>query len=108
MSSLPEPPDAATVRCPTCRAAQPWSDTCRRCQSDLRLLRAVAGAYRRSRRACLRHLRDGHPRAAWRAARHAHALVPSAEARRLLAVSALRAGDWTRAAELARRPAPDA
>ncbi|MCO6453937.1 MAG: hypothetical protein J5I93_01370 [Pirellulaceae bacterium] len=26
------------LRCPACRAAQPWQDCCRRCQADLSLL----------------------------------------------------------------------
>jgi len=93
----PEPPDAHaldTVRCPTCRAVQEWSDTCRRCKSDLRLLRAFAASYRRSRRDCLEGLRSGHPFEALRAARRCHALRPDAESRRLLALAALRAGDW--------------
>jgi hypothetical protein len=91
------------VRCPTCRALQPWSDTCRRCRADFRLLRACAAAYRQDRRACLEHLRAGSPRAALHAARRCHALRPDAESRRLLALAALQAGDWATAAELARR-----
>jgi len=29
-------------RCPTCRNVQPWSDECRRCGTDLSLLRRLA------------------------------------------------------------------
>ena len=29
-------------RCPTCRNMQPWSDECRRCGTDLTLLRCLA------------------------------------------------------------------
>ena len=99
----PAPPDPAAVRCPTCRAEQPWSDTCRRCKCDLRLLRAAAASYQRARHASLLHLRAGHPRAARRAAEHGHELAASAESRRLLAVAALHSGDWAAAADLARR-----
>jgi hypothetical protein len=99
-------PDSGTVLCPTCRAAQEWSDTCRRCKSDLRLLRAFAGAYRRCRHACRVHLDAGRPRAALHAARRCHAVAPTPESRRLLAVSALLAGDFAAAVDLA-RPAGD-
>jgi Flp pilus assembly protein TadD len=100
------PPDDApspeSVRCPTCRAVQEWSDTCRRCKSDLRLLRAFAQSYNRSRRACLEHLQLGQPFEALRSARHALALRPDAESRRLLALAALQSGDFATAADLAR------
>ena len=98
------PPEPVTVRCPTCRAEQPWSDACRRCRCDLRLLRAAAASYHRSRRACLLQLRAGHPRAARLAAGHCRELAASAESRRLLAVAALLSGDWADAADLAREP----
>jgi hypothetical protein len=101
-----EAPGAANVRCPTCRAVQEWSDACRRCKCDLRLLRALAGAYHRARRACLRHLSDGHPDAAWRAAGRCRALSPSEESLRLMAVSALLRGDHAAAAALARSLLP--
>jgi hypothetical protein len=93
----------ARVRCPTCRAEQEWSDTCRRCKCDLRLLRAFAAAYHRSRSACLEHLRHGEGRAAVAAARRCHELRPGTESRRLLALAALECGDWETAAALARR-----
>ena len=98
------PPDPATVRCPTCRAEQPWSDACRRCRCDLRLLLAAAASYHRARRACLLHLRAGRPRAARLAAESCRALAATAESRRLLAVAALLSGDWAAAADLARGP----
>jgi hypothetical protein len=103
MTALPDSIDPANVRCPTCRANQPWSDVCRRCKSDLRLLREFAGAFENARRACLAGLRDGRPREAELAARRCLKISPGAEARRLLALAALQAGDWARAAELARR-----
>jgi hypothetical protein len=90
------------VHCPTCRAEQEWSDTCRRCKSDLRLLRTFAAAYQQSRRACLESLRQGHGRAALAAARRCHQLRPDIESRRLLALAALECGDWETAAALAR------
>jgi hypothetical protein len=95
------------VRCPTCRAVQEWSDTCRRCKSDLRLLRASAASYRRSRRACLEQLQSGTAPAALPAARLCHALGADPESRRLLAITALLAGDWATAAELASRSFQD-
>jgi hypothetical protein len=94
-------PDRETVRCPTCRAVQEWSDACRRCKSDLRLLREVSAAYFRSRARCLLALLAGHPLAALRAARRCHTLRADADSRRLLAVSALLAGDWATAAAMA-------
>ncbi len=95
-------PDQDTVRCPTCSAVQEWSDTCRRCKSDLYLLREVSGAYLRSRHRCLFALRAGRPRAALRAAQYCHALRPATESRRLLAISALLGGDWDTASAMAR------
>lgn len=96
-----EPPGPDLVRCPTCRADQPWSETCRRCKSDLRLLREVAESYLRARRACLLHLRSNRPQAARDAALRAHALAPTEESRRLMALAALLREDWPAAAELA-------
>ena len=96
---LPSP----TVRCPTCKVVQGWSDVCRRCKSDLRLLRDFAGAWARSRMACLEHLRSGRHREAWVAARRWHEISGDAESRRMLALAALRCGDWETAATLARR-----
>ena len=81
---MPSPPDSDAVRCPICRANQPWSDACRRCQGDLRLLHTFARAYHRRRLACLRALRSGDPRSAVRAARDCHELAPSPESARLL------------------------
>jgi hypothetical protein len=96
-------PARDTVRCPTCRAVQEWSDACRRCKSDLRLLRAFAAAYEDSRRTCLGRLRSGPPHAALPAARRCHALGADPESRRLLALAALHAGDWATAAAMASR-----
>ena len=95
-------PDPGTVRCPTCGAAQAWSDACRRCKCDLRFLREVAEAGVRSRDVCLRHLRDGRLREAFHDARRFQALAATPESLRLLAVVALRREDWPTAAALAR------
>jgi hypothetical protein len=95
-------PDPLTVRCPTCRAVQDWSDTCRRCKCDLRLLRQLAGSYHRHRRSCLKALFAGRIDAARVHALRCDHLVPGAASRRLLAVSALLADDWADALALAR------
>jgi hypothetical protein len=99
----PLPPDPDTVRCPTCRASQPWSDSCRRCQSDLRLLRDFAESYQRLRRSALRSLRSGDARSARLAARSCASLCPSIDALRLLAVCSLIEGDPDTALALAQR-----
>jgi hypothetical protein len=86
---------------------QEWSDTCRRCKSDLRLLRGCAAAYQRNRRLCLEHLRSGSPRIALQAARRCHVLRADADSRRLLAVAALLAGDWMTAVNVAQQVSQD-
>ncbi len=90
------------LRCPTCRAVQDWSETCRRCQSDLALLGEVAASYRHHRRQCLLHLEAGRPLAALPHARRCQRLHPDAESRRLQALCALLVGDWITATNLAR------
>lgn len=102
-SSSSSAPDRQRVRCPTCRAGQEWSDTCRRCRSDLRLLRELADAYHQTRLACLARLKAGRPRAALRLARQCRELSASAESDRLLAVCCLAARDWAAAAALGRQ-----
>src|SRR5689334_10938388 len=82
------------LRCPTCGARQGWTDTCRRCKSDLRFLRDAAEAYEGHRRASLLHLLDGEPEAALRHARICHELRPDAQSRRLLAICHLAHHDW--------------
>ena len=90
------------MRCPTCGARQgAWVDACRRCKSDLRLLRAALGAYERSWRAALAALDGERYDEAAAHARRCHELRPESEARRLLAVCQLLRGDWFEAAELA-------
>jgi hypothetical protein len=92
-----EPMNAETMHCPTCRAAQAWSDTCRRCKSDLRLLREVAEEYAALRRHCLSNLRQNRTRAALEQARQCFALRDDDETRRLLAVCELLNGNWASA-----------
>lgn len=89
--------DAETLRCPTCRAQQPWSDSCRRCKSDLRLLREVAEACAALRRECLANLRQNRPQAALDPARRCVELCDNPETRRLLAVCELLNGNWASA-----------
>jgi len=94
------PIDRATegrMRCPTCKATQEWSDTCRRCKCDLTLLRSAAEACRESRRRCLLFLRAGRLAEAVRQARRGYSLCPDERSSRLLAVCHLARGDWARA-----------
>ena len=90
------------LRCPTCGAKQGWTDTCRRCRSDLRLLREALAAYQRHRRSSLRDLHAGRLESALRHARRCQELRPGSEAQRLLTVCQLLRGDWLDAVELAR------
>ena len=98
--ATPSPIDPETVRCPNCRASQPWSDICRRCKSDLRLLREFAEGYERARLECLDHLQHGRLSEAHAAASRCLELSPDAGSRHLMALVALRAGDWPDAARL--------
>lgn len=92
-----------TLRCPTCGARQDGpADTCRRCKSDLRLLRAALAAHDRHWRAALRLLDQRRPGAALEHAAVCHELRPGADSRRLLALCRLLRGDWPEALELAR------
>jgi hypothetical protein len=84
--------------CPVCRATQEWSDVCRRCRCDLRLLRQADLARRRARQQVLLHLRAGCWAEAQRAAQTCHALQPDADSRRLLAVCCLLGGKFRQAA----------
>lgn len=88
---------AARFRCPTCRAEQPWSDTCRRCKCDLSLLHRAAQACQAQYRLCLQELSAGRTAAALAAARQCYAIKPTPAAARLLAVSALVERDWATA-----------
>ena len=93
------------VRCPTCRALQEWSDDCRRCKSDLRLLREFMEAYQHSRRGFVQAIRANDPRAASRHASRCHALQPDTASRQMLAIAALLQGNFASAADLSRQDA---
>ena len=88
------PQSVEELRCPTCGARQGWTDTCRRCKSDLRLVRAALEAYEGHRRASLAALGAGRLEAALHHARRSHELRPGPESQRLLAVCQLLRGDW--------------
>jgi hypothetical protein len=88
--------------CPTCKAKQEWSETCRRCKCDLTLLWAADRAYQRERQQCLTALRAGLGPIALAHARRCHQLMADAESARLLAVSQLAVGDFTGAIQAAR------
>lgn len=81
------------MKCPTCNARQAWSAECRRCKSDLRLLRGFAGLAQRLRKEALLELHAGRIQDARRAAEAWHRVDRSAAAARLLAVCHLLAGD---------------
>jgi hypothetical protein len=97
------PADRSTLVCPTCRATQEWSPTCRRCKCDLSLLVLVADEYHESRSRCLQELRWGRHQAALDHARDCLRLDANRESKQLLAVCALLARDWPSAAAVARR-----
>lgn len=89
------------VRCPTCRALQEWSDHCRRCRSDLRLLHAVCSTHRQHLRRCLLELDAGHPEIALGHALRCYDLHPGPESLRLLSLCAMTREEWDTALELA-------
>lgn len=95
---MPAPP-ADELRCPTCGARQAPSDICRRCKSDLGLLRHAIEAHDHHRRAALLDLEAGRPESALRHARRCRELRPGPDSRRLLAVCRLLRGDWPGAIE---------
>jgi hypothetical protein len=85
----------AEMSCPTCGARQAWSDACRRCKCDLRLLRAASMSYAANHHLCLVSLRAGQAARASRAARACLRLRPDAESRRLLALAHLLRGRFS-------------
>ena len=88
------------VRCPTCRALQDWSDQCRRCRCDLRLLRAARSTHRQHRCRCILELEAGRPEIALGHALRCHDLHPGPDSLRLLALCALAREEWETALEL--------
>jgi tetratricopeptide (TPR) repeat protein len=89
------------LRCPTCGARQGWVNTCRRCKSDLRLLRSALRVYEVHRRRGLQALDAGRLEEALQHARRCHELRPDRDSHRLLAVCHLLRGEWAEALELA-------
>ena len=75
---------AGHMRCPVCRAAQAWAQTCRRCRADLSLLTALAGRRERLHAEALRALHEGNVIQAFRRAQQVHRIQPDAASRRLL------------------------
>ena len=59
VTPMTERPYEDDFTCPVCRAAQPSSDTCRRCRSDLRMVLRARRAARAARRQALLHLAAG-------------------------------------------------
>ncbi|MGC8643658.1 MAG: hypothetical protein ACP5XB_27685 [Isosphaeraceae bacterium] len=88
------------VRCPTCRAVQVWSDQCRRCRSDLRLLRAACSTYQHHRGCCFLELDAGHLQVALGHALRCYDLQPGPDSLRLLSLCALAREEWKTALEL--------
>ena len=88
------------VRCPTCRALQEWSESCRRCRCDLSLLRAACSTHQDHRRNCILQLDAGLTELALGHALRCHDLQPGADSLRLLALCALARQDWETALEL--------
>ena len=100
---MTECPHEDDFTCPVCRAAQPSSDTCRRCRSDLRMVLRARRAARAARRQALLHLAAGRLRkiAAPRSARACTAIEPGGDSRRLMAVACLLSGEFGKAAQCA-------
>ena len=89
------------MRCPTCRAQQPWSDECRRCKCELTLVRVAWRASRQARTRSLLHLREGRYSQALHQARLYRRLCGNEEARQMLAVCCVLAGQWNEALKVA-------
>lgn len=98
---LPSGPLEQEMRCPVCRAVQPWSDACRRCKCDLSLLQSAMAAVEEHRLHCLGELRRAHWPQALHHARLAHELCPDEDTAGLLAVCHLLCEDWPSALAVA-------
>ena len=104
-SAVPESSSMAaeaseSVRCPTCRASQSWSNECRRCGSDLSLLRKFAARCRWHRQQSLWAFNARRFDDALAHAEELHGLRPDAPAIQLLAVCLLRNGHFEAACGL--------
>jgi hypothetical protein len=89
------------MRCPACRAVQPWSDACRRCKCDLSLLHGAMAVAEEHRLHSLNELRRARWPQALHHARQAHDLCPGEDTARLLAVCHLLCEDWPSALAVA-------
>jgi hypothetical protein len=101
MSSTPQTPPK--MRCPTCGAKQAWSDSCRRCRSDLSLLHQALRCAQHLRRACLTALRHGRYDEAVQAAYRCCQWDSSQESRHLLAMAEFYCGRFATAVRLTQR-----
>jgi hypothetical protein len=95
-----ESADANSMHCPTCRARQQWSETCRRCGSDLTLLRRFAIRIEWYREQCLLALHTNDVATAWSYARALYDLRPDADATRLLGTCLILNGEFEQAQHL--------
>ena len=90
-----------SVRCPTCRASQGWSNECRRCGSDLSLLRKFAARCRWHRQQSLWAINEERFGDALAHAEQSQELRPDAPATQLLAVCLLLNGEFEEACRVA-------
>jgi tetratricopeptide (TPR) repeat protein len=98
---MPARPVEEELRCPTCGARQVWADTCRRCKSDLRLLRSALEAYELHRRGGLLALDAGRLDEALHHAQRCYELRPGPDSHQLLAICQLLRGEYAQALEFA-------
>jgi hypothetical protein len=91
------------MRCPTCKARQEWSDLCRRCKCDLRLLYAAEETFEQYRQICLSNLHAGRTEQALDAAKTCHRLRPGPDTHRLMALCHLLEENWPDALDEWRR-----
>ncbi len=98
-----QPAKGGRERCPVCGARRGTEAACRRCRADLSLLLAVEARADAAFRAALDAYRSGCFRLAARRAGEASSLEARPDHLRLLAASALRAGDFAGAVAAARR-----
>ena len=89
------------VRCPTCRALQEWSDSCRRCRCDLRLLRAACSAHQITAAVAFSNSTPASRTSPWATLCAVTNCLPGADSLRLLALCALAREEWETALELA-------
>lgn len=96
--------ETETMHCPTCRAKQAWSDECRRCKSDLSLLRHFESARRWHWQRCMEHLNAMRFELARRHAEQLLSLDGSAQSRRLFELCCTAIRDFSPQTESHQRP----